>query len=164
MLLLNMLGSVSSRRAGGALLALLLTIGCAGPASGAPRAAEATPATVRVTVLLFSGRPNPNFDLAPAVALERLAPRLKATRALDAAGGDPVIPGVLGYNGIVVENGAGVAGLPRVMIVYRDRVEVRDGKTSLRLDAGRELETALLKLAQEQQVIDEKALEWIGRK
>lgn len=164
MLLLNRIGSVSTTRTGGFLLALLLVAGCAGPASGAPKAAEAMPRTVRVTLLVFSGRPNPSFDLAPAVATERLAPGLQATKALDAAAGETVIPGVLGYNGIVVENGASVPGLPRVLVVYRDRVEVRDGKTSLRLDTDRRLETTLLELAMEQRVIDEKMLEWIGAK
>jgi hypothetical protein len=161
MLLLNENRPVVSTRTGGALLALLITAGCAGPAAGAPTATDAMPRTVRVTLLLFSGRPNPSFDLSPTIAAERLVAGLEATKALETAAGETAIPGVLGYNGIVVENGANVRGLPQVMVVYRERVEVRDGRTSLRLDAGRQLETALLKLAVEQRAIEEKTLGWI---
>lgn len=164
MLLLNANRSGSASRSGGALLAMLLAAGCAGPVAAAPTAAEATPRTVRITLLLYSGRPNPSFEVDPAVATQRLAAGLEATRAAEAAAGETVVPGVLGYNGIVVENGANARGLPREMVVYRDRVEVRDGKTSLRLDAGRQLEAALLKLAIEQKVIDEKTLGWIEQK
>lgn len=164
MLLLNETKVAVRAAARRAALAILLLVACVGPAASAQTAAEAPKRTVRVTLLLFSGRPNPSFDLDPAEAASRLAPGLAETKALEGAAGASASPGVLGYNGIVVENGADARGLPRVLVVYRDRVEVRDGKTSLRLDEGRRLEGVLIQLALEHKAIDERALEWIGRK
>lgn len=145
------------------ILALGLMAGCAGGNASAQAPAAAEARTVRVTLLLFSGRPNPTFDLEPGVAAERLKPGLDATKAVEAAAGETVVPGTLGYNGIVVENLANVAGLPRTMIVFRDRVEVRDGKASIRAGA-RDLEDTLVKLALERKAIDEKTVEWMERK
>lgn len=164
MLLLNQTKVAVRAAARRAALAILLLAACAGAVASAQPAAEAPKRAVRVTLLLFSGRPNPTFDLDPAEAAARLAPGLAETKALEAAAGESASPGVLGYNGIVVENGADARGLPRVLVVYRDRVEVRDGKTTLRRDEGRQLEGTLIKLALEHKAIDEKTLGWIDQK
>lgn len=159
----DVLPLVSVRSSMAGLLALLVPLACAGPVAGAPPAAPAPSKVVRVTLLLFSGRSDPTFEIEPAIAAERLLPGLRATRAIETAPGETVIPMTLGYGGIVVQNLAGVPGLPGTMIVYRNRIEVRDGKVSIRLGEGRDLEEALVKLALERRAIDESLLQWIQR-
>jgi hypothetical protein len=147
-----------------AFLAVGLLAACAGAAASRPASAAGEPRVVRVTLLLFSGRPNPTFDIEPGLAVERLKPGLDATMAVEAAVGETIIQSRLGYSGIVVENLADDPGLPRTMIIFRNRVETRDGKVSTRAGEGRALEDALVKLALERHAIDEKLLEWIQEK
>ncbi|HEY6004049.1 MAG TPA: hypothetical protein VIV57_14335 [Anaeromyxobacter sp.] len=143
-------------------LALGLLAGCAGASASAP-AAAAEARVVRVTLLLYSGRPNPTLDVEPAVAEARIRPGFAATKAVESARpGETVVPSKLGYAGIVVENLANVPGLPRTFLVYRNRVEARDdGKVAIRAADDAALEDALVQLALERKAIDEKALEWI---
>ena len=81
--------------------------------------------TVNVRLLVFSGRPDPEWTL-PAEMMDALAGRLKqAVGAQEAPA--PAAP-ALGYRGFLVRTGGAVAGLPEEFTVYRNVVTVPQGR------------------------------------
>lgn len=150
-----------ARSCSGFLLACATLAACAG-APVAPTEAVAVKAPVHVTLLLFSGRPDPVFGVDEKFVAETLRPRLAEARPVTSAAA--AVPG-LGYHGIRVENVGGVPGLARSLFIYRQDVEVReDAKASILRDENASLESALLQEAVAKGVIDAKVLDAIGRK
>jgi hypothetical protein len=100
----------------GLLLAMLLAVG------GGPRGAE-RPSPVRVELDVFSGRPNPAWDLSPdeEAELARLIAGLPPSRrSLDEGG--------LGYRGFVIRATTGAeARMPDEVRVHHGVVRVSEG-------------------------------------
>ena len=71
---------------------------------------------VSVRLLLFSGRPDPEWTLDDA-AIAALRERVRRTVGTETTSLQE--PGALGYRGFLVRNMAGVAGLPAMFAVFR---------------------------------------------
>jgi hypothetical protein len=70
--------------------------------------------SIRITIDIFSGRPNPFFELSGKEAKEALE-RLRPARPLSKSETFPLIESTLGYRGLVVEQiGAPLRGLPKL--------------------------------------------------
>lgn len=81
--------------------ALLLSL-LAGPAAWAQNA-PAAPTALRVTYLVYSGRPNPSLTITDAKTIRSLQAQLSSALATGAGVPATELPPVLGYNGIRVE-------------------------------------------------------------
>lgn len=150
-----------ARSRSGVMLTCAMMAACAA-APLRPTEAEVVKGPVHVTLLLFSGRPDPVFGVDEKFVVETLRPRLAGAAPVERAAA--TAPD-LGYHGIRVENVGGVQGLARSLFVFRQDVEVRDdGKASFLRDENASLESALLQEAVAQRVIDPKVLDAIGRK
>jgi hypothetical protein len=142
-----------------ALTALMMVLALAACASKSDGAAEGD--RPQVTVLIYSGRPNPTFTLT-AEQTERLRQLLAAAQPDPEFRGESVLPSILGYNGLLVQGGTG--GLPAALAVYGGRVEVhdREDKEGKRfLSDGGALETFLLDAAARSQALDAEQLRFI---
>lgn len=110
----------------------------------------AEPGTMIVRVLLYSGRPDPEYVLdqqRDSELITRVYEYLNgATEAPSPASGT-VIPSILGYKGIHIRNPERLGGLPPQFAIYRGNVEVRDEEISFAADPERRLETVLLNTA-----------------
>lgn len=137
-----------------ALTALVVALALAACASGSARAAEGDAG--QVTVLIYSGQPNPTFTLT--------AEQAERVRQLVAAGQpDPelrgsVLPSILGYNGLLVQGG--VAGL-QDLAVYGGRIEIHDREGKRVVSDGGALETFLLEAAGQNKALDAEQLRFI---
>src|ERR1700680_482524 len=109
---------------------------------------------VKVTVLLFSGRPDPTFQLTEPEQL-RLSALVKDAPRLERLGREEVIPAILGYKGIVVENAGGPRELPARLAVYGGSIEVGTERREFRADQGNRFASYLLELAIQKGVIPE---------
>src|SRR4030042_1169065 len=69
-----------------------------------------------------------------------------------------VIPSILGYNGIMVENPAKVTGFPYFLAVYKGNIEVKNERKRFLIDEGSAIENLLLKQAIEKGVIPEEVV------
>jgi len=125
-----------------------------------PSTADSRPEGLKVTILLFSGRPNPAFFLDDDASLAGLEKHLQAGRATEAVKEGTVIPSRLGYSGIVVENVARLRTFPGRIAVYGNRIEVRNDSVKFLSDNG-ELEAYLLREALRRKAIDEDLLNFI---
>lgn len=129
-------------------LATIVLFGCASTPHPPPE-----PEGVEVTILIYSGRPNPRFLLDEAAA-KNLGRLLAGTQADDSYEGATVTPSILGYQGMIVVNGSKMPGLPDAMAVYHDKVEVHDGDaTRFRTDAAGGIEQFLLDTAVKRKAI-----------
>ena len=131
-----------------ALTALTVALALAACASGSARAAEGD--GIRVTVLLYSGRPNPTFNLTAEQAD-------RVRQLVGAAQPDPnfrgsVLPSILGYNGLLVE------GLPEPLAVSGGRIEVEGREGKRVVSDGGALETFLLEAASQNKTLDAEQL------
>jgi hypothetical protein len=102
---------------------------------------------VLVRVLLYSGRPDPEFYLSDA-GIGELRGRLEKT-----VGGEhihPAPPGGLGYRGFLVENRGNVAGIPAAFTVYRGVLAEPPGPDASHWRDSGEVESWLLGQASEQ--------------
>ncbi|HEX6862005.1 MAG TPA: hypothetical protein VF414_04265 [Thermoanaerobaculia bacterium] len=107
---------------------------------------------IQVTVLLYSGRPNPTFTLTAEQADH--VRQLVAAAQPDSRGGS-VLPSILGYNGLLVRGGdAGGQDLA----VYDGRIEVQDREGKRVVSDGGALESFLLEAATESKALDAEQL------
>lgn len=113
---------------------------------------------LKVTILLFSGRPDPNYLLDDKNAIEQLKTLINTAKTNDKFEKSTVIPSILGYKGIVMDNQTKVSGIPSFVAVYKGNIEVKDGGKRFLIDEAGALEKLLLDMAIEKGVIDEKVL------
>ena len=78
-----------------------------------------------ITILLYSGRPNPTYVLESKEAME-LKDLLANARVNDKFEKTSVIPSILGYNGIVADNKGNISGFPLGFAVYGGNIETMD--------------------------------------
>jgi len=83
--------------------------------------------SVSIRLMIFSGRPDPRFDL-PEDVIEGLATRVTQTIGVDMVPAPPDI--ALGYRGVEVENVGGHAGLPSEFSVFRGVLTEQSGETA----------------------------------
>jgi hypothetical protein len=114
---------------------------------------------LKVTVLLYSGRPNPTFVLDDKASIDKVTQLLGKSNAIAEYKRTTVVSSRLGFNGVVVENlNKSIAQFPASLAVNKGTMEVKDGEKKFMTDEGRELENYLLSKAVEMKVIDENAL------
>ena len=103
------------------------------------------PKSLKVEVLVFSGRPNPTFEITDPAEIKEITALLNAlprnAAAQENAGETPV----LGYRGIAVENTSSASAELRSFLVRRSNVQVSRGILTKSADgqarvAGAELE------------------------
>jgi hypothetical protein len=109
----------------------------------------------KVTVLIYSGRPNPSFTLSASQAQE-LQKLIAAARQDPSFQGRSALPSILGYNGIVVVWSSGNS-----RAVYRNHIEVREQGAPRFLADGGETEEFLLNAAVESKALDAEQLRFI---
>lgn len=137
-----------------ALTALVVALALAACASGSARAAEGDAG--QVTVLIYSGQPNPTFTLTAEQA-ERVRQLVAAGQPDPELRGGSVLPSILGYNGLLVEGGA--AG--QDLAVYGGRIEVHDREGKRVVSDGGALESFLLEAAGQNKALDAEQLRFI---
>jgi hypothetical protein len=116
---------------------------------------------LKVTILLYSGRPDPTYTVDDRNVIEQLKILVSTAKPNVKFDRSTVIPSILGYKGIVVDNQAGVSGIPSFIAVYKGNMEIKDESRRFLSDEGRAMENLLLKTAIEKKVIDEKVLELV---
>lgn len=121
-------------------------------ASGSAVAADQD-APLQVSILIYSGRPNPVFALT-AAQMERVRQLVDSARPDPEFGGQSVLPSILGYNGVVIRNPRLEGGLPQSLAAYGGRIEVSQGEGRRIVADGGALETFLLDLAAENRALD----------
>jgi hypothetical protein len=140
----------------------LLTFALLACASSGPAAAQAAEEDegLQVTVMIYSGRQNPTFTIEDGALIEELQSAVSSGERREDLEGRTVVPSILGYNGIRVENRSGVAGLPPVLLLYGGTMEARDGGTRFLADPDRRLERRLVDAAVERGLFreDDRAL------
>lgn len=134
----------------------LLLVALAACATGSARAAEGG-AAGQVTVLLYSGRPNPTFTLTAEQA-ERVRQLVAAGQPDPEFRGGSVLPSILGYNGLLVRGG--IAGLPD-LAVSGGRIEIQDREGKRVVSDGGALESFLLEAAAQNRALDAEQLRFI---
>lgn len=131
--------------------AAIMAVGCL--LSSSAMAQQASAQGVKVTVLLFSGRPDPTFEVTEPAQLARLGALLKEAPRQDGGGRETILPSILGFRGIVVANPAALAELPKRFAVYGGAIEVGTERKEFFADPGNRMASFLLDLAIEKNTI-----------
>jgi hypothetical protein len=120
---------------------------------------------LRVTYLLYSGRPNPVVLVTDPAQVRAIEERLSQVQARGERVTRPESPAVLGYTGILIER-VGARGADSEPLVLRDDVlrARASGASTFQGTASREvagLEGLLLELGREQKVLGDGELSFI---
>jgi hypothetical protein len=111
-----------------------------------------------VTILLFSGRPDPVYILDNQTLINQIKSGIGTARKVEGFDKETIIPSVLGYKGILVKNPQMRSGLPSQFAVHKGMIEVMgEQKQFLKDDMGN-IEKLLIDEAIRQGVLDEKIL------
>lgn len=140
------------------LLSAILVSALACVSASGPAEAQEPAAGLKVTVMIYSGQPNPTFTLTDPALIARLGAAYREAPPLEGFERATVIPSILGYQGIRIENPRGEGGLPRLVLAYRGNVEARNGGVRFLSDPGRALETAVIDQAVERDLLSEQAV------
>lgn len=138
-------------------LAVLVLAACASQSDGQAEGEtenETGGGNPKVTVLIYSGRPNPTFTLTAEQA-GRVRQLVDAAQPDPAFRGESVLPSILGYNGLLVE------GLAAPIAVYGGRVEIQDKEGKRFASDGGALENFLLQAATQSKALDAEQLRFI---
>lgn len=84
-------------------LCAMLLLSLAGGSAWAQAPEPAAPSALRVTYLVYSGRPNPTLTITDAKTIRSLRSQLSSALVTGAGVRSTELPSVLGYNGIRVE-------------------------------------------------------------
>lgn len=117
-------------------------------------------AGLKVTILLYSGRPNPDFVLSDDNSLNKIKGLLKNSKEVKSFDPKTLPKPHLGYNGVTIDNPNNfVLQFPASLHIYKGNVEAHDkGKKTLKKDEGKGMENFLLGKALEKKIIDQKML------
>jgi hypothetical protein len=114
---------------------------------------------LKVTVLLYSGRSNPSYVLEDKESIDKMKNLIGKSKAIEKFEKETVVPSILGYNGVVVENlDATVEQFPASLNIFKGNVEVKNDRKKFLKDEGNAIEDFLLTKAMERKVIDDNAL------
>jgi hypothetical protein len=133
-------------------LFLAATLGWWATGVAAPPAAEEGRTPGRVTIDIFSGRPNPTF----IAAAEDLARVLAMIDRLAMGNDDKGVPSQLGYSGITI-----VRDDHSIITTYRDAIEIRtwtanpaESTFAYKRDDAKSVEAELLRLAEKSGIVN----------
>lgn len=141
------------------IIVLTLVIVAGNTGSAKEERSEKGKKGLQVTVLLYSGRSNPAFILDDKASIDTIKDLVGRSKAQEAFKKETVLPSILGYNGVAVENLDGtVAQFPASLLIYKGIMEVMNKRKSFLNDEGNKIESFLLNKAVEKKVIDENAL------
>lgn len=150
----------------GACLMAALYAGSAAAAQPGTAALDPPGEKIRITYLLFSGRPNPAVTVAPGRVYEVVAKQLAAARATGAALKSGDESSVLGYNGILLEQISADGRISR-HVVKGDRLRIESETDSRAVttasSAAKGLEAALLSIGQSHGALDPGLLAFIAK-
>lgn len=121
---------------------------------------------IRITYLLFSGRPNPTVTVAPGRVYEVVAKELAGARATGTALKSGDEPSVLGYNGILLEQISADGRISRHVVKgSRLRIESESDSRAVTTtsSAAKGLEAALLSIGQSHGALDPGLLAFIAK-
>ena len=140
------------------VLILATAVVLVGPLARGPADAQtAQQDRVEVTLSMYSGRPDPRFQLREGKDLDELRARLKsAIRQVDVPRNGVLGPTLQGYRGVVVTSGRDVFGLPARIAMFNQTIELVSGdQREYVADEGRALERYLIDLALEYKAVDQ---------
>ncbi len=110
-------------------------------------AAEGGPINVTVAVLIFSGRPNPTWQLQDTTALQAL--KVKLQDLTEAFTEQPTGWSSMGFAGFRIRDGAAV-GLPGEIRIYQGVIKTGQGKAAIYLKDSIGLEQSLINESKKQ--------------
>jgi hypothetical protein len=142
-----------------ALIAIIL-IGALIAVANSQTQGDAGMKGLKVTVLLFSGRPDPSYVIDDAASLDQVKKIFETSKETKFEK-STVIPSILGYKGISVKNMGNIPGIPESFAVYKGTIEVGAKEKKFFTDEGNALEKLLFDKAIERGVIEEKILKRI---
>jgi len=111
------------------------------PSAVTPVTADAR--VVKVRVLIYSGRPDPEF----VIPASQISSFMKKGNRIAFKGAGSIIPSSLGYKGVLVENPARAGGLPELFAIYDGKIEAGVKEKIYYSDQSRSLEKFLVKEA-----------------
>lgn len=127
-------------------------------------AAAAEPAGLRVTYLMYSGRPDPVLLVSDAASVRTIESRLNKAAASATAPGQTIAP-ILGYNGILIERvGSQAKSVSPPVLVKGSLLQIgeasaKSGAAPVRSSpAAADLEAMLLQLGQRRGVLEPQTL------
>ena len=100
-------------------------------------------AKLKVTIMIFSGRPNPTFYIDDQFLVDNLVGHFAKNTKLTAFGKKSVVPNKLGYTGILIENLKDIKGLPKRFMIYGKDMEAPETNEFFTDNSGL-IETSLL--------------------
>jgi len=121
-------------------------------------AQDAEKTGLQVTIMMFSGRPDPSYTITEKTLFEKVKGSISAAKERARFDKKTIIPSILGYRGIRVENKAKIQGIPAAVAVYRGTIEVRNERKKFLIDESGAFESFLINQALKKGAIDEKTL------
>ncbi|HMK59807.1 MAG TPA: hypothetical protein VK452_01510 [Dissulfurispiraceae bacterium] len=91
------------------------------PGNGVAAAKEKS---MTVRVLIYSGNPDPTYELSDPQIVAKLKSAFEGSKRLDNFSRESVIPAQIGYKGMLVENPDRIEGIPDRFAVYHGTIEV----------------------------------------
>ncbi len=119
---------------------------------------------IKVTILLFSGRPDPTFTLCDEAFLVKMKEQFDKMVTLQREDESSIIPTKLGYKGIMVSNPLSRQGLPKRMNIYNGLIELNRKPKVFLKDADNKIERLLMQEAINKEVLDPKIIERMNAK
>lgn len=125
---------------------------------------------LKVTVMIYSGRPNPTFMITDKDVIEKIKKSLTDMPNNSKVKEDTVSPAVLGYKGILVENFSDEMIDTESFLVFHSNVEVKSKQAAesteknMKEDNSLGLQDMLIREAQNRNAIDQKMIDQIYKK
>lgn len=115
---------------------------------------------LKVTLNIFSGRPNPSYYLENQDLMETIISLFNEVEKNPITfNTNSVFPTRLGYAGFMIENPGNVSGFPPFVGVYKGNIEVKNGQKRFLKDINGALEEFLLNQAQEKGVVSDEVID-----
>jgi len=121
-------------------------------------------AGLQVTFLIYSGRPNPSLVVVDSDQINKIKDIIEKAEVNKTFKKKTVLLSILGYNGILVENRSKIPGLPPILAIYGENIELNFDQTQFRKDKEEALENYLLNRGIEKKVINRDLLQSISPK
>lgn len=127
---------------------------------------------IKITLNLYSGRPNPTFVLTEGATMDEVKRLLAQLPVDDTRRPEREQPSLLGYSGMEVESLDEALPQVKSLKVFRSRVEVKkatkakeapEAAPELRADASQQLEKLLIKEALLRGVIDRDTFDYLSK-
>lgn len=138
-----------------ASLALSMQAAAAPPAASSNETARSLP-HMKITYLLFSGRPNPTLTLPRGKDFDMVTRRIDEAVRTGTRAAEPADPSVLGYNGILIEYPDAAGRLTRFVLKSNGlrNESTSAAQTMTRSVSAMQLEESLLALGRDRGVLN----------